>query len=49
MKHIKTKDGRIYSVDASGTRSRVAPRPWHGKSERRQVIKKRRLAREMAA
>ena len=42
---IKTADGRIYNVNDAGTRIRVYPaRPWHGKAERKAVIKARREA-----
>lgn len=47
---IKTLSGVTYYANAAGTRIRISPvRPWRGKSERRAVIKARRLDREAAA
>lgn len=38
-----------YGTLPSGTKIRMNPvRPWRGKSERRRVLKQRRLDREMA-
>lgn len=48
--NIKSADGKTeYSVMVDGSRRRTFPiRPWHGKSERRQVLKARRAASPFA-
>jgi hypothetical protein len=50
MSQFKSRDGRTYNVDSRGVITRVDPiKPWRGKSERRDVIKARRLQRQWEA
>lgn len=45
--NITSRDGKTeYSVMVDGSRRRTAPmKTWHGKTERRQVLKARRVER----
>ena len=51
VRKSKSADGHtVYGEMATGMRIRLSPiRPWHGKSERRTVIRNRREDRELAA
>jgi len=43
---IKDRVGKLYAKMLDGSIRRLDPlKPWHGKSERRQVLKQRRLDR----
>lgn len=47
--NITSADGKTeYSVMVDGSRRRIDPKPWRGKSERRQVLKARRAASPFA-
>lgn len=43
---LKTRSGIEYGLTEAGTRVRLSPRPYRGKSERRAVIKQRRVEKE---
>lgn len=47
---IRDRAGKLYRKDHRGVIQRVSPlRPWRGKSERRAVLKARRIARQESA
>lgn len=47
---LRDRAGKIYGKTETGQIIRLTPlKPWRGKSQRRQVIKQRRLDRQAAA
>lgn len=47
VRRFDSKDGTRYAITRCGMIVRRDPKPWHGKSERREVLRVRREEREL--